>query len=73
VRGGNLTSTENIVEYKSPDDYVSVGDFYKALGYACLYSALNNVSIDDMTLTFAGSRYPRELLAHLQSARGVYC
>jgi hypothetical protein len=61
---------ENIVEYKSPDDYISVGDFYKAFGCACLYSALNNVSIDDMTLTFVGSRYPRELLAHLRGARG---
>jgi len=61
---------ENIVEYKSPDDYVSVGDFYKVYGYACLYSALNKVDIKDMTLTFVESRYPRELLAHLQVVRG---
>ena len=61
---------ENIVEYKSPDDYVSVGDFYKVYGYACLYSALNKVNIKDMTLTFVESRYPRELLAHLQVVRG---
>jgi len=61
---------ENIVEYKSPDDYVSVGDFYKVYGYACLYSALNKVDIKNMTLTFVESRYPRELLAHLREVRG---
>jgi len=61
---------ENIVEYKSPDDYVSVGDFYKVYGYACLYSVLNKADIKDMTLTFVESRYPRELLAHLREVRG---
>jgi hypothetical protein len=61
---------ENIVEYKSPLDYVSIGDFYKAYGYACLYVALNNVDIKDLTLTFVESHYPRELLAHLREVRG---
>jgi hypothetical protein len=61
---------ENIIEYKSPDDYVSVDDFYKVYGYACLYSSLNKVDIKDMTLTFVESRYPRELLAHLREVRG---
>jgi hypothetical protein len=60
---------ENIVEYKSPDDYVSVNDFYKVYGYACLYMALNKVDIKDLTLTFVESSYPRELLAHLQEVR----
>jgi hypothetical protein len=31
----------NLLEYKSPDDYFSVHDFYKVLGYAFLYAALN--------------------------------
>jgi len=61
---------ENIVEYKSPDDYVSVGDFYKVYGYTCLYNSLNKVDIKDMTLTFVESHYPREVLAHLQEVRG---
>ena len=26
----------NLLEYKSPDDYVSVADFYKVYSYACL-------------------------------------
>jgi hypothetical protein len=61
---------ENIAEYKSPEDYVSVDDFYKVYGYACLYSSLNKVDIKDLTLTFVESRYPREVLAHLQEIRG---
>jgi hypothetical protein len=60
---------ENIVEYKNPDDYVSVDDFYKVYGYACLYSSLNKVDIKDLTLTFVESHYPRELLAHLREVR----
>jgi hypothetical protein len=60
---------ENIVEYKSPDDYVSVEDFYLVYGYACLYVKINKVDITDITLTFVESRYPRELLAHLEEIR----
>ena len=60
---------DNIVEYKSPADYVSVGDFYKIYGYACLYASLNKVDITDLTLTFVESRHPRELIAHLKEKR----
>jgi hypothetical protein len=61
---------ENILEYKSPEDYVSVGDFYKVYGYACFYAALKTVAITDLTISFIGSRYPRELLKHLEEVRG---
>ncbi|GHV64699.1 hypothetical protein AGMMS49587_17600 [Spirochaetia bacterium] len=61
---------ENICEYKSPDDYLSVKDFYKVYAYACLYAAITaEVDISDITLTFIGTRYPRELLKHLQEVR----
>ena len=59
----------NILEYKSPNDYVSVGDFYKAYGCACLYASLESVPIDGITLSFVGSRYPRKLIGHLTKAR----
>ena len=60
----------NIVEYKSPDGFVSVDDFYKVYAYACLYISQKKVSITDLTLTFVESRHPRKLLAHLQKTRG---
>ncbi|GHV00727.1 hypothetical protein FACS189483_10910 [Spirochaetia bacterium] len=59
----------NIVEYKSPDDYVSVEDYYKVYGYACLYAAINKVPVTDLTITFIESRYPRELVKHLEEVR----
>ena len=60
----------NLVEYKSPDDYISVDDFYKVYGYACLYASFEGVSVTSMTISFIESHYPRELLAHLQKIRG---
>ena len=30
----------NVVEYKSPDDVLSIDDYYKTVGYACLYKGL---------------------------------
>jgi hypothetical protein len=60
----------NILEYKSPEDYISVSDFYKALGYAAFYAALNKEDMRDMTVTMAGSRYPRELFKYIREDKG---
>jgi hypothetical protein len=61
---------ENILEYKSPEDYLSVRDFYKVYSYACLYAASTpHVAITDITLTFVETRYPKELIKHLQEVR----
>jgi hypothetical protein len=59
----------NLLEYKSPDDYVSVDDFYKVYGYACLYASLNRVPITELTLSFIENRYPKKLLEHLRKVR----
>jgi hypothetical protein len=54
----------NILEYKSPEDYLSVWDFYKVFGYAGLYAALNKTSMKDMTISLIGTRYPKALLSY---------
>jgi hypothetical protein len=59
----------NILEYKSPDDYFSVYDFYKVLSYAFLYAALNKTSVEDLTLSIIETRYPRELFNYLEEGR----
>jgi len=59
----------NLVEYKSPDAYVSVADFYKVYGYACLYASLERVPVTSLTISFVESRYPRDLLTHLREIR----
>jgi hypothetical protein len=56
----------NLLEYKSPDDYFSVHDFYKVLSYAFLYAALNKTPIEDLTLSIIEARHPRELLKHVE-------
>jgi len=61
----------NLIEYKSPDDFVSIDDFYKVYAYACLYSSLEKVPITDITISFIESRYPRELLKHLLDTRAL--
>jgi hypothetical protein len=54
----------NVLEYKSPEDYFSVYDFYKVLGYACLYAALNKTDMGDMTVSVIETRHPRELFSY---------
>jgi hypothetical protein len=67
----SIFRSDNIVEYKSPEDYVSVGDFYKVYGYACLYASMTpQAAITDLTITFVESRYPKDLIAHLTEVRG---
>jgi hypothetical protein len=60
----------NIIEYKSPDDYTAVEDFYKVYAYACLYIAQKKTPVTDLTITFVGSRQPRELIRHFEEVRG---
>jgi hypothetical protein len=55
----------NLVEYKSPDDNLSVSDFSKFYGYACLYAALNNAPITRLTFTFIISCSPCGLIRRL--------
>ena len=60
----------NLLEYKSPGDYVSVDDFYKVYGYACLYTSFKQVPITGLTVSFVESHYPKKLLEHLKNERG---
>jgi hypothetical protein len=62
--------SENIVEFKSPEDYLSVKDFLKVYAYACLYAAITpEAALSDVTLTFVEQRHPRELISYLTGER----
>ena len=71
---GRIFRKYNIVEYKSPTDYLSIDDFYKVYGYACFYKAdtsrEDSIKIQDITITFVCHRYPRSLIRHLKEERG---
>jgi hypothetical protein len=63
--------TDNLLEYKSPEDYLSIKDFLKVYAYAHLYAAITpGIDLSNITLTFVGSRHPRKLLRYLASIRG---
>jgi hypothetical protein len=60
----------NILEYKSPDDYFSVYDFYKVLSYAFLYAALNKIPLEELTLSIVETRHPRGLFKYVEGGGG---
>jgi hypothetical protein len=63
---------DNIIEYKSPSDHISLEDFYRVYAYACLYVTVKPRTagdINDLTITLVGSHYPRKLVEHLEKDR----
>lgn len=70
---GRIFRKHNIIEYKSPDDYLSIDDFYLVYAYACLYKcdtpSIDEIPIEDITITFVSSKYPKSLLTHLKDIR----
>ena len=71
---GRIFRKHNIIEYKSPKDYLSIDDFYKVYGYTCFYKAdtgaADEIKANELTMTFVCSRYPSKLLRHLKEKRG---
>jgi len=66
-----IFKSDNIIEYKSPEDYLSNNDFLKVYAYANLYTAITSgVELSDITITFIESRYPRKLVSYLMNTRG---
>ncbi|MHC6181204.1 hypothetical protein ACYUJ6_15355 [Clostridium sp. JNZ X4-2] len=72
---GKIFRKYNILEYKSPTDYISIDDYYKVKAYAYLYKSLsqetNGVGIDEITITLTSSKYPRKLMDYLKNEQGA--
>ena len=70
---GKIFRKYNIIEYKSPSDSLSVDDFYKVYGYTNFYKAdtgkVNEIPIQELTITLVSKQYPRELIRHLKEVR----
>ncbi|WP_455650211.1 hypothetical protein [Enterocloster citroniae] len=62
---GRMFRRYNVVEYKGMKDYVSVNDFYKVIGYACILLSntkqVREILPSQITVTLAGSHYPQSL------------
>ena len=72
---GRIFRKHNIVEYKSPREYLSIDDFYKVYAYTCYYISsskrVNSIPADEVTITFVSFRYPNKMLELLKKDRGL--
>ncbi len=72
---GRIFRRYNIIEYKSPTDYLSIDDFYKVYGYTCFYKSdsksADHIKITDVTMTFVCKVFPEKLVNHLTKVRGL--
>ena len=70
---GRIFRRHNIIEYKSPTDYLSIDDFYKVYGYACFYKSdtkeENSIRMEDITISLVSTSYPRKLMTYLTKER----
>lgn len=70
---GRIFRKHNILEYKSPEDSLTIDDFYKVYAYACLYKAdtarVNEIKAEDITLTFVTKKFPYKMVQELQQSR----
>ena len=80
---GDFFLGNNIFEYKSPNDDVNMGTFYKALSYACLYKAeagnIEEIIDTDITVSLVREQKPVKLLKQLgekytvtEKTNGIY-
>jgi hypothetical protein len=67
---GHIMRKYNVIEYKSPKDGMSIDDFYKTVGYACLYKGygktVNQIPSDEITVTMIRAAHPREMFLTLE-------
>ena len=66
---GDIFRGHNIIEYKSPDDNLTIDDFFKTLGYAYLYKGLgehvNQIPLEELTVSLFRASAPKGLLTQL--------
>jgi hypothetical protein len=66
---GKIFRGHNIIEFKSPEDSLNYDTYIKGIGYACIYKAneehVDDIRLDDITLTFLRSRPPKKLISQL--------
>ena len=67
---GRIFSTHNVIEYKSPDDGLTVDDYFKVLSYACLYKSLsshvNEIRGDEISISLFRDVRPEKLFKDLK-------
>ena len=68
---GHIFKKYNVAEFKSPDDALSIDDYYKTVGYACLYKGLgetvDRIPADELTISIFRESYPREMFEAMKN------
>ena len=63
---GKIFRRHNIIEYKSPNDYMNLNTYMKVISYACLYKAyethVDEIGLDEITITMVREKKPVKLL-----------
>ena len=67
---GRFFRTNNVLEYKSPRDSLSIDEFYKAQGYALLYKGMgrsvNAIPLEELTVSLFRHSYPERMFEMLR-------
>lgn len=67
---GHIFRKYNLWEFKSPDDDLTIDDFFKTVGYACIYKGLGNkvdqIPIDQITVSLLREGKPIKLFKKLE-------
>lgn len=65
----------NVIEYKSPDDALTIDDYYKTMAYAYLYKSLgrtvDEIPGDELTVTMVRDAYPSAMFRRIEEYGGV--
>jgi len=66
---GKIFKAINLFEFKSEKDALTIHDYNKVMGYGYLYASSNRVHVSDITISFAVTIHPRNLLDYLENDR----
>jgi len=72
---GHIFGKYNLIEYKSPEDVLNYDVFLKGVAYAYLYKSseahVDEILLEDVTLTFVRERKPVKLFKKLQKEKFI--
>ena len=67
---GGIFRRYNVIEYKSPGDGMTIDDFFRTVGYACIYKGLgetvDQIPVDQLTVSLFREGCPEELFRSLE-------
>ena len=71
---GDIFRMHNVWEYKSPDDGITIDDYYKAVGYAYLYKGIgktvNEIPREELTVSVVRDVHPDKLFSVIVKSGG---